>query len=111
MLYQWEKFHPPNFSPQDEEVFNLKMRDIYDLCSEHKAGFDLKMRHVLAPVVRCRLLVCHAEQVSVEVVQVCGLVATRVAPPGVALGVEALVEEVEGLVGVGDVAMLAGMAR
>lgn len=51
MLYQWEKFHPPNFSPQDEEVFNLKMRDIYDLCSEHKAGFDLKMRHVLAPVV------------------------------------------------------------
>lgn len=54
---------------------------------------------------------CHAEQVSVEVVQVCGLVATRVAPPGVALGVEALVEEVEGLVGVGDVAMLAGMAR
>lgn len=52
----------------------------------------------------------HAEQVSVEVVQVRGLVATGVAPPRVALGVEPFVEEVEGLVWVGDVAMLASMA-
>ena len=43
-------------------------------------------------------------EVGVEVVKVRGLVAAPAAPPGVQLGVEAHVEEVEGLVWVGDVA-------
>ena len=49
-----------------------------------------------------------AEQVTVEVVEIAGLVAAAVAAPRVGLGVEAAVEEVQGLVGVGDVAVAAG---
>ena len=47
-------------------------------------------------------------EVGVEVVKVRGLVAAPAAPPGVQLGVEAHVEEVEGLVWVGDVTVAAG---
>ena len=42
-------------------------------------------------------------EVGVEVMKVRGLVAAPAAPPGVQLGVEAHVEEVEGLVWVGNV--------
>ena len=46
-------------------------------------------------------------EVGVEVMKVRGLVAAPAAPPGVHLGVEAHVEEVESLVWVGDVAVAA----
>lgn len=47
----------------------------------------------------------HAEQVRIEVVEVGGLVAARVAAPGVRVRMESLVEEVEGLVRIDDVAV------
>lgn len=56
------------------------------------------------------LLMSHTEEVGVEVVEVCRLLAARVTAPGVGLRVEALVEEIERLVGVDDVAVGAGVA-
>lgn len=55
------------------------------------------------------LLVGYTEQVGVEVVEISGDVAAGVAAPGVRLRVEAPVEEVEGLVGVDNVAVGAGV--
>jgi len=60
-------------------------------------------KHELLCVVA--LLVSHAEQVGVEVVEVCRLVATPIASPGVGLGVESLVQEVQGLVWIDYVAV------
>jgi len=51
----------------------------------------------------------HTEQVGVEVVEVGGLVAAGVAAPGVSLRVEPLVEEIQRLVGVDNVAVGAGV--
>lgn len=56
------------------------------------------------------LLVSHTEEVGVKVIEVCRLVAARVTAPGIGLRVEALVEEIERLVGVDDVAVVAGVA-
>merc|ERR550525_1154308 len=52
----------------------------------------------------------HAEEVGVEVVEISGDVAAGVAAPRVGLGVEAAVQEVEGLVGVHNVAVAACVA-
>ena len=56
------------------------------------------------------LLVSHSEEVGVEVVEVCRLLAARVTAPWVGLRVEALVEEIERLVWVDNVAVVACVA-
>ena len=56
---------------------------------------------------RLLLSVRVTDQVGVEVVEVRALEAAAVAPPRIGLAVEAAVQEVERLIGKGDVAVLA----